>query len=285
MVRRRGALKIISCSARFLLTTRDGRRLFIKMDISDRAAAKARLRRTARRETTAMRVLAGLAVPRLAVVPEKEMPVLLSQGVGIALVEEMVGTHPVSLLGLGPREKVAVWAFVAEQLAAFRRRSVLYSDIKADNVIAFRRPLRARIVDFDYALALVPGRRFLDRARVGITPGFDPPEVVARRPITEACLTYQLGMFMVSLLGGGNNRTLRHPRIGLAACSRLVRRWGGADMARLVEDCLKPEPRSRPRDYEAVLTRLLACSPAPQTVAVWKKLRDPYAGALRELGL
>lgn len=285
MARSYSRLEIITCASRFVLHMNDGRKIFVKANSSNHRMHKTRIRKDMDRERTCLEVLDGLAVPKLVRLTQAQLPRIISGGRTFFIAEEVAGDKPVYSMGLDIKERIAVWAFVAEQLAAFRRRFIVYSDIKCDNIMVRKNPLRIKIIDFDYIVPLVAGRKVLDRVRLGITPGFDPPEIATRKPLTEASLTYQLGMLMVSLMVRGNNRTLNDAKVGLVPVLKKVTHLGGGDMAGIVADCLKPEPRLRPQNYEHVLRRLKAARIPAGVRDIWDRLRAPYAQSLENLGL
>jgi hypothetical protein len=274
-----------------------GQKVFMKLRASDTEQVAAKIRTCFTAERVALRVLEGLAVPRLVPMRLADIPAfgapggaafarLPRRGTGVIL--ETYEGEPFHnhgrLTPRGPiRHLVGVWLFCLEQFVAFRRHQLLYTDIKCRNIVSPRGGVpRVVIVDFDHVIPLV-GRRRWDF--FGLTQGFDPPEIRAGQPPTEASCVYQLGILMFHFLTGMDNRKLADPRHGLGKMCALLTAVGAGRIAAIVERCVRADPPKRYCDFEAVFAEVLSGDvPAPIT-RHWTNLRAPYATRLASMDL
>jgi hypothetical protein len=265
-------VSLISLEARLTARLPDGRAVFLKTG-PDGAA----------KEKTCLNALRGLAVPRRLRAPAGWSWAGLSAR--DLLLAERVPGGPLDRAGLSGAQLLGAWAFVAEQLVAFRRRQVLYTDVKCGNVLAVRRPFRVVVVDFDFAMAVERADRYPTES-VGLTPGFEAPEQAGSRRVTERAVVYQLGMLLLHCWTGAENATARDAGRGLPRLRRDLLRLKAPAVARLVAASLERQPERRPRGYEAVLTALKVPGCMPESARdAWSRLRAPYARALAALRL
>jgi serine/threonine protein kinase len=152
----------------------------------------------------------------------------------------------------GPLEMgaaVRVVQHVAAAVAHVHARGLLHRDLKPSNVVL--RAGRPVLLDFGVAWRLAPRRRPPDRSG---TPSYLAPEQVTRAPLTPATDVYGLGVLLVELLTGERpfpegDRAAdapladRYPQ--LAQRPRLPRAVP-AGLARVIEACLRRDPRERP---------------------------------------
>ena len=261
-------------------------RAFVKINQSSEKGRRRRAILMIERERISLQILEGLAVPRLVPLTARQ----LKRWTGLVpsnfvALNEIPGRH-MDRARLSPQEIVGVWMFVGEQMAAMRRQAVLYTDIKAANILVRARPLRVVIVDFNYATAVRAGRTY-PSGWFGYTIGNQAPEQFLHRPVTEQALVYQLGMLLARCWMGVKNPTLRRRRRGLGRMRAQLRRMGAPGLARLLGDCVAQRASDRPRDYGEVLARFKSAvgRGRPKTaVAVWRKLRAPYAARLARIG-
>jgi hypothetical protein len=266
------SVRIIDFTARFVARLSDGRRVFVK----------AGGRRS--RERYCLGRLKGLAVPKRVPLARSELDGFL--GGMAASAQTCVRGRELDRAGLTPEELIGVWAFAAEQLAAFRRCGILYTDVKCANILAAKRPLAALIVDFDLAVPLSE-RGVYRTDRVGYTQGFEAPEQPESESVTERSLVYQLAMLLPHCLLGTDNTSLGHPLRGLPALRRILAEMGAEGLARAVEDGLSWRTADRPRDYDAFwrLVRGGDAKVLPRAAeAAWTRLRRPYERRLSALG-
>ncbi len=270
---RRGCLSVISFEARWLARLPDGRRAFVKAGEPRRV----------RRDKACLQALAGLAVPRRVPLPVSCLPPKLPLREAVA--EEWVPGAALDHAGLAPLELLGAWAFVVEQLAAFRRCEVLYTDVKCANVLALRRPLSARLIDFDFATAVSRSGRY-GPEDFGYTQGFEAPEHARAETLDERAIVYQAGMLLLHCWTGARNEDLAHPRRGLPRLRRDLEKLAAEGAARLAARALARSPDARPRGFEELLAglRTPGCLPAGAREA-WRVLRKPYERALARLRL
>lgn len=264
-------VSMISLKARFTARLPDGRAVFVKVgreDDKDRACLSA---------------LNGLAVPRAVCVPKAWR--WAGVPAGRLVVEERLAGVALDHAGLSPMQLLGAWAFVAEQFVAFRRRQVLYTDIKCTNFLAARRPFKVTVIDFGYATAVENTDRY-EHGTVGLTPGFEAPEHRTVPHVNERTIVFQLGMLLLHCWTGALNTQLHDCRIGLPRLRRELERLHAPGVAELASAILAEKPSKRPSGYEAVLAALRrpGCLP-PKALALWRELRDPFERPLAELRL
>lgn len=268
-------------------------RVFLKVAASGRPRARQRIWARYRAERVALEVLQGLAVPRpmhldyaelaravgaLALLDKtsRALPWIAESYEGRAFHEHEVLTDPAFLLG--------AWLFCAEQVVAFRRHQLLYTDLKCNNIVARRRPLRVIIVDFDRVVPLA-GNKKQAWAHFGYTPGFEPPEVRTSARPTEAACVFQLGILLAHFLAGTTTSRLLDPRHGILRASSVLDRMGAGNVGELVRACMAQKAGERPQTYERVFEEATRRRLPDSVLRTWRALRRPYATRLAEVDL
>ena len=279
--------KRVYLKARLVIPSGNGRRAFVKIYDSSLREKRVQTKRLAERERVCLRVLAGLAVPKLVDLPKKQLADALGFEPTSFVAQSFVPGKSLHKAGLTRRELLGAWLFLAEQLVAVRRHQILYTDCKPSNVLVRRKPLKVTLIDFNYATAanadaIYPARHF------GFTAGFQAPEHGLRATLTEQSVVYQFGMLLANSMAGLNNSSLSHPSQGLGRLLVSMEKLGAPGLAELLGECLAASADKRPESYEVVLERIKRAVPngvGPKAVRIWKTLRAPYADRLREVGL
>ena len=261
----------------------DGREVFVKIDSSNDREAMREQRTIIERERTCLEVLEGLAVPTLVTLDRRLFSQARYGPVTTYLAQTVGGTRSLQDVRLRPEQIVGLWLFLVEQLAAFRRRGIIYTDIKPANVMVTRQPFGARLVDFGAAGPLVRGPHKLQN--YGFTPGHESPEIrLGHRP-SERSLVFEAGAFLFHQVTGQN---VYQALAGTDHYGRAVEhlgRTGSEGLARLLESCLSFEPAGRPANYEHLLRRIKRAPLSDAVSAIWTALRAPYVERLSALGL
>ena len=279
--------RFLYLKARLVVPFGRRRRAFVKLYDSCRRSTQRRNRRLLERERVCLDVLAGLAVPKLLELPEGALRLHLGFEPTAHVAQGFVVGKPLNKAGLAPGELLAAWLFLVEQLVAFRRHQILYTDLKPSNVLANRRPLKVTSIDFDRAAAATESGVY-DASHIGYTAGYQAPEHGRGAWLREASVVFQLGMLLAACWMGLDNSSLRDPEAGLELLCEKVAAEGGAGLAELVRSCLAYAEEERPRGYEEVLERIKRAGENPesrQLVSVWKALRAPYEERLAGVGL
>ncbi|MBL4847671.1 MAG: hypothetical protein JKY65_19310 [Planctomycetes bacterium] len=264
--------------------------VFVKLYDTCVASKDAALRRRLARERTCLEVLSSFAVPQLVDVPKGALIDELGFEPCVHLAQEFIPGQRFGKGGLTPSEQLGAWLFLTENLVAFRRHQILYTDIKPSNVIVRSDPLQVVQIDFD--LATVANEEGIYPAdSFGYTPGYEAPEHGKGPTLRESALVFQLGMLLGKGLIGLQNS---HHALceGAEGLSQKVARLSTPSLGRLAAACVAPEAEDRPRDYEETLAQIKRCvSEASKNerrrkaFAVWRALRAPFAESLAEVGL
>lgn len=261
----------------------DGRRAFIKIAFSDLPDIGPLMRAGIERERTCLQVLRGLAVPTLLKLKRSELPYPLRDGDSCYIAESYAGDRSLHALNLDRPALIGAWLFVAEQLAAFRGRGILYSDFKCGNICGTRRPFRVTVIDFGACGPLIPGKKYL--AVHGYTPGMQSPEITRGERATERSLVYEFSCLLLHFVTGQNTAEGADPRLHLARGITELGDMEAPDLAGLLQACLSVDPKLRPKNYEELLKKLRAIRLPSSMTNTWNVLRAPYVDALRESGI
>ncbi len=193
MTERRRPSRFLYVKARAVVRTANGRRAFVKLYDSCRRKTKRNGRRLLKRERTCLELLDGFAVPKLVTLPKGTLERHLGFEPAAFVAQSYVVGKPLHQAGLTPCELLGAWLFITEQLVAFRRHQILYTDLKPSNVIVRKPSLKLTQIDFDRAVAasedgLYPGNVF------GYTAGYEAPEHGKEAWLRETSVVFQLGM-------------------------------------------------------------------------------------------
>lgn len=263
----------------------DGSRIFVKVTRASDPARQRSLVFRAKRERTCLRLLRGLAVPQNVSLgrlgEELQLPAGLRRPVIVA--RTFVGEAPIQELSLSVHESVGLWAFVVEQLAAFRAHGVIYTDIKCDNIVGQRSPLRAWFVDFEAASGLAPKGSPFDN--FGTTWGYEAPEVRRGETPREHSIVFSTGLVLFQLLTKLVPPGLHLRPPARKGALRALARAKAAELAPLLDACLSDDPGERPRNSDDLLARLRALALPEPSLLAWRTLRQPFAKRLRALGM
>lgn len=273
--------------ARLVVPVGKRRRAFVKVYDSSRRDQKRRLRRLLERERVCLHVLEGLAVPKLLPLPDGVLEEHLGFKPDVAVAQSFVSGKPLHKADLTPRELLGSWLFLTEQLVAFRRHQILYTDLKPSNVVVRKRPLKVMQIDFDRAVAASEDGVYTGDV-FGYTAGYQAPEMGQNAQLRETSVVFQLGMLLASSWMGLDNCTIRDPDAGLDSLCERVARVGNRALADTVGACLAYAPEKRPSGYEEVLERIKNAIGEPKSravVSVWESLRRPYVDRLGEVEL
>jgi serine/threonine protein kinase len=244
-------------------------------------------------EKETLRILHGLAVPDIIDLSCTELPIQIhtntgcSGPIGTACVVESYEGDAIheheSPSNRNAIAMVAVWIFCLEQFVAFRRRQILYTDIKCGNVLSSgRNPGRIVIVDFDHIIALSGRRRW---EHFGSSRGMEPPEIGSGGKPSEASAVFQLGILLMHFLTGGDARHLLSATRGMPMALRRLREIDNTRLGRLLMRCIATNPRTRPPSFDAVFQQVMASDVDEHILEKWRSFRSPYVSALADLGL
>lgn len=280
-------VRVVTFKAHIVTTLRDGRAVFVKALGSHFRGYGDADREAAQREREVLERLEGLAVPRPVRVPRTE-GLRCVEGVPCRLlVQEFISGSALGRAGLTAPELVGAWLFIAEQLAAFRRLGILYTDVKASNVLATRSPLRVTLIDLTGAIE-VSADGLYRGSEITSAALYRAPEHVWTASVTERAVVHQLGMLMAACMPGADRDALRDPAQARTAVAGVLTGMKARELAGLVADCLAPTPEARPSGFGAVIAGVQAIPThklPPGALETWLRLRAPYAGRLEELGL
>lgn len=276
-------LRTTSMEHKALWRLKNGEKVFVKMFSSSVKSQINKIRGGLGREETCLEILGGLAVPRLIKLKPKDLPKLAGKQKIYLIAQSFAGGKNIHNLKFTLQELVGIWIFYVEQLAAFRRHGIIYTDFKCGNLMGSRIPLKVIIIDFDYAFPLIPGKKKL--MCHGFTPGYQSPESTKGDIGTEASLVYECSVMLFHFLTDmDSNNLIRSPE-GLNKAIKLLNEMNAPDMAKILVKCLDLNPLKRPKNYEDLLKHIKDAKLPPKVERIWKKLREPYIERLAEAGL
>jgi serine/threonine protein kinase len=252
---------------------RQGPAILRKVAYSDDPSMRALLGRTILAEKLALRVLSGLAVPRL-----------LAEGGGpsgsVSLARSFVRGHTLDRLVWAPQEAIGLWLFIVGQLEAFRRRGILCTDLKPANLVGSKRPPAVVFIDLDGAIPLRRSDRY-PASEIRCSPGFVPPEARLRDSLGESAVVFQAGLVLGSLLSRINGVALEmdRPRALRSVRSRIAGHASGR-FAALLEKTLESSPSRRVPTVAALARAIRRLGRDAVSAASWsyyERLQRPYA--------
>ncbi|OGR10089.1 MAG: hypothetical protein A2341_21345 [Deltaproteobacteria bacterium RIFOXYB12_FULL_58_9] len=261
----------------------DGQLAFVKIAASNSRNYVNDLRNKYNVEKTCLEVLKGLAVPKILDFDPTQTPQFKEQKSIFCLAQSFAGKHAAHGLNLTIDELVGVWIFLVEQMAAFRRHQILYTDLKCHNIMGRTNPLQVTIVDFDYGSPLISGQKHLER--YGYTPGNQAPEIERGEKPTEQTLVFESGLLLFHFLTDQKQEMLKHPKYGLSHAVSIMKRLRVDDLIPLLVSCLEEQPHKRPLHYEEILEVIKATKLPPQIRKTWEQLKSPYIDRLAEVSL
>lgn len=260
----------------------DGVRVFVKVTATTDPARRRSLLFRARRERTCLRLLRGLAVPKTVRLGND---FVLRERIENAVVvgRTFVGETSIQHLELTVGEKLGVWAFVIEQLAAFRKHGVIYTDVKCDNIVGQASPLGVWFIDFEAASGRASSGNPFDN--FGTTWGYEAPEVRRGETPRETSVVYSSALVLFQLLTRLVPPGLHLTPSAMAAAFRALRSAKADGILALLRACLSDDAELRPRNVEALLARLRKASLPDEATRTWATLRKPYTRRLAALGI
>lgn len=236
-------------------------------------------------EKTALKVLKGLAVPDRIDLPEATLRRMVDSPSLHFVTQSFVEGDTPHRLRLSMTQGIAIWLFAVEQLVAFRRRQILYVDVKSQNIVGTVDPLRMTIVDFDRVIVVSP-RGVYKTSHVSLTPGWAAPEHTQSTHVTERTLVFPVGVLLLNLVyPTASSLNLRQPDGFMSKLVKRLKTAGMPGLAKLLEDCVAEDVKRRPENYEVVWERarkLIEKELPRRIVSNWQTLRAPYVEALED---
>lgn len=171
-------------------------------------------------------------------------------------------------VGLKTALRVAQQA--ADVLSAAHRQSIIHRDVKPDNIMVLESPsgrVSIKMLDFGIAKILDDDSAMGSLTQTGVTfgtPEYMSPEQAAGREVDERSDIYSLCLVLFAMLSGeppfrGKNKLAllqRHIREPAPALDRAAGIPIPAELAELVASGLEKDAARRPRNMDALATRL-----------------------------
>ncbi len=240
------------------------------------------LKNSVEREKAALDILKGLAVPKRITVKRNEIAKLLKEENFFHIAMEWVPWKGCFGRSFPTEQALGVWAFTIEQMCAFRRKSVLYTDFKHNHLRLADDLSGAMIVDFDGCLMVEP-KGLYPTDYLGFTAELAPPEFQFAKVQTERVMVYQMGMFLGSLLLKYFHNSDLNPE-SFKKIEKKLTKESVKGVYRVFEKCLSKNPLDRPRDLEALYYQIQQVTLPSVSYKVWANLRAPYQKQLSKLG-
>jgi serine/threonine protein kinase len=233
------------------------------------------------REKTALRLLQDLAVPKLVHIDPKQLGNSIPISSYVAV--EWLSWNNARERDFNFVQACGVWLFVLEQLCAFRRQGVLYTDMKPDHVLLNANLSKCVIIDFDGATAS-NDQGIYNASLIVVTLPWLAPETPFKKILTESAAVYSMVLLLASFLKKGTNNYELDDKPWQKAKQQLKAK-GQGKLVKLLNQGLSHSPKERPATYEKLLQGAQKSIASPAAFLVWEKLRKPYRAQLHELGL
>jgi hypothetical protein len=234
------------------------------------------------REKVALEVLKGLAVPKRVFVSHDEVRKLVKEKQFSHIAMEWVSGKGCFGRKFSSSLSVALWAFTIEQLCAFRRRNILYTDLKHNHLRVSDDVNSAYLIDFDGCVLVEPSGIYPTYA-LSNTPELSPPEFNFVNTLTERYVVYQIGM----LLGSFLLQYFHNNHINTTNFKRIKKKLKKSHMGEVFDlfaSCIAKSPSQRPKNLEALFGRLEKIHLSEKSYLYWNKLREPFEKDLNQLG-
>ena len=179
------------------ITYSDGTSIAVKI----RFGRGLELRNLIQRERIALTFLAGLAAPRISRYSRAKIIKEFKQRFVNYIAMSFIPGSGSDRRNFKPADALGLWLFTLEQLAAFRKRDILYTDIKPEHILTTSDLEQACLVDFDSCFMAEP-KRIYPRSELFISPLSSPPETFFVDNLTESFAPYQLAMVLGALILG-----------------------------------------------------------------------------------
>ena len=271
MLERRGAL--VTC-----LNSKDGHKVVLKASLGRDPLSKYLIQA----ESIALEVLRGLAVPkRIPFSRTKAIKILGTQRF-YHLAMEWVPEKPSSGRTFSTAQGIALWAFALEQMCAFRRKKVIYTDLKSDHICVSDDMTKAKFIDFDSCIMLEPSGRYPTMA-FRYTANLSAPELYFSKMHSENVVVYQMGMLLGSLL----LKSLSNSDLNDKTLEKIKMKFRKADchpLYALFEKCISKSPVVRPKNLDSLFQKINSISLPKESYEIWNKLRAPYRKELLKVG-
>ncbi len=234
------------------------------------------------KEKVALHVLKGLAVPKLIHISTKKAQKILKLKKFSHLAMEWVPFKGCWARQFTPAQSLGLWAFTVEQMCAFHRKGVLYTDMKHNHLRLSEDMTQACIVDVGASIMVEP-KGVYDYYDFGQTNELLPPEFCFQRNQTERVLVYTLGMLLGSFLLKFFHNFHINPQAMKTAKSKLMS-CHQKEAYELFENCISFKPQERPKDIETLFKKIEQLDLPEKSIHLWSTLRKPYEKELRKLG-
>lgn len=232
------------------------------------------------RESTALKILKGLAVPTIVSIPRNEVRRLVKQASFHHIATELLPGRDCVGRKFNSDNALGLWAFALEQLCAFRRLDILCYDIKTEHLFVNEELDKAWIIDFDRCCLLEPSGKY-DFVLLGLPVPFSPPEIIARYDVTESVIVYQMGMMLGCLLFGNFSNHVVNT-VGLKAIGKRISQIS-PELSKFLVSSIAADHKNRPQTLEELFEKFKELRLPEKSLDLWTKLREPYIKKLNKL--
>jgi serine/threonine protein kinase len=235
------------------------------------------------RENVAMDLLKNLAVPRRIPINRAQVSKLIQEKKFSYTSMEWIPAKDCYNRSFTATQSLGLWAFVVEQLTAFHRRKILYTDIKRGHLLVSEDLCEARIIDFDSCVMVESSGKYPAHVLAfGYTPQVAAPEFQFSPIHTERVIVYQLGMLLGSLLEEKfDNWNLN--QVNFDNVREKLKKAKAEDIWKILLKTISKRPVVRPSDLEALFYIVQKCRFPSASYKIWQKLRTPFRKELLKL--
>jgi serine/threonine protein kinase len=233
------------------------------------------------REKIVLEVLKNLAVPKRKALPRIEVSRMVKNDNFAYVAMEYLPWKDCFDRSFSIAQALGLWAFVLEQICAFRRKDILYTDLKSTHLLVSDDLTEARIIDFGNCIKVESQGQY-PIGTLGHSPLFGAPEFYFSVIHTERVLLYQAGMLLASFLFKKLTNPKLQPETLKKIKGRLLKNCL-LEVNDILEKCLSKRPTDRPQNIETLFAKLQRINLPPDSYRLWVRLRAPYRKELSKL--
>lgn len=261
-------------------------KFFIKLFHNGKGPQKKEMLRRQSAEAVGLSVCRGLAIPNI-YKTNKDLKKSIKNKLGFenasVLKIEYLKGRQINECKWSASKKIAAWLFIVEQLEAIRLHSLLYTDIKPENILYVSATNSIYIVDFEGVLNWSPLRHYKG---LGLwTPNYTSPETFFAKRFSEKAVVYQLGMLLGALIQNGFVNSTRTEPARIQKLKTALKKSKSVGLYKLLERMISHSHCERQHGIDQVLDEIYDLTFDARILKLWSDFRRPYLKKLNKLNL